>query len=68
MAKKVSFATKPAPKTTDEWVENRTEETIKRFTIDIPESMHRRMKTQCAARGLKMNAVIREMLEEKFPA
>ena len=59
MAKKVSFATKPVPKTTDDWVENRTEETIKRFTIDIPE---------CAARGLKMNAVIREMLEEKFPA
>jgi predicted DNA binding CopG/RHH family protein len=68
MAKKVSFATKPAPKMTDEWVENRTEETIKRFTIDIPESLHRRMKTQCAARGLKMNAVNREMLEEKFPA
>ena len=68
MAKKVSFATKPAPKTTDAWVENRTEDPIKRFTIDIPESLHRRMKIQCAARGVKMNAVIREMLEEKFPA
>jgi predicted HicB family RNase H-like nuclease len=68
MAKKVSFATKPAPKTVDEWVENPKEEKTKRFTIDIPESLHRRMKAQCALRGIKMNKIIQELLEREFPA
>lgn len=69
MAKRVSFATKPEPKTVDEWVENPTAEEKKmRCTIDIPESLHRRMKAQCALRGVKMNKIIQELLERAFPA
>jgi hypothetical protein len=40
----------------------------KRLTIDIPEDLHRRLKTQCASEGLRMADVLREMLEARFPA
>jgi hypothetical protein len=43
-------------------------EPMKRFTIDVPLSLHRRIKTQCAMRGDKMADVIREMLEREFAA
>ncbi len=71
-AKKVSFSTqppaKPAP-TVDQWVESRTaeEEKTKRLTIDLPESLHRRVKAGCANRGEKMADVIRVLLEKEFP-
>ena len=71
-AKKVSFSTqppaKPAP-TVDQWVESRTaeEEKTKRLTIDLPESLHRRVKVGCAERGEKMADVIRVLLEKEFP-
>jgi len=74
MSKKVSFGTTPKPSpslpaSADQWVESRvvTEE-MKRLTLDIPEGLHRRIKSQCAARGVKMVDVIRELLEENFPA
>ena len=41
---------------------------MKRFTIDVPESLHKRVKIGCAQRGLKMADVLREMLEREFPA
>lgn len=41
---------------------------MKRFTIDVTESLHTRIKVQCAARGAKMADVIRELLEREFPA
>lgn len=44
-----------------------TPEAMKRFTIDVSESLHKRIKAQCAMRGLKMADVIREMLEKEFP-
>lgn len=43
-------------------------EPMKRFTIDVTESLHTRIKVQCAARGAKMADVIRELLEREFPA
>lgn len=43
-------------------------EPIKRFTIDVTESLHKRIKAQCAMRGEKMADVIRVMLEKEFPA
>jgi predicted DNA binding CopG/RHH family protein len=43
-------------------------EPMKRFTIDVPVSLHTRIKTQCAMQGLKMADVLREMLEREFPA
>lgn len=42
-------------------------EAMKRFTIDVSESLHKRIKSQCAMRGVKMADVIREMLEKEFP-
>ena len=44
------------------------EETMKRLTIDIPESLHTRVKSQCAKRGAKMADEIRTLLETHFPA
>ena len=43
-------------------------EPMKRFTIDVPESLHRRIKMQCAMRGEKMADVLRELFEREFPA
>lgn len=42
-------------------------EPMKRFTIDVEESLHKRIKAACAMRGAKMADVIREMLEQEFP-
>jgi hypothetical protein len=38
----------------------------KRLTIDVTESLHKRIKAQCAMRGTKMADVIRELLEKEF--
>ena len=40
---------------------------MKRLTIDLPESLHRRVKMGCAQRGEKMAEVIRELLQKEFP-
>lgn len=64
----------PTPAKADAWVAERdappppapTAEQMKRFTIDVPLSLHTRIKVQCAAKGVKMADVIREMLEREF--
>jgi hypothetical protein len=72
MTKKIEFGTKPsakpAPVAADAWVESRgaEAETMKRLTIDIPESLHRDIKAQCAMRGSKIADEIREMLVQKY--
>lgn len=43
-------------------------EAMKRFTIDVGEGLHRRIKAQCATRGAKMADIIRDLLEREFPA
>jgi hypothetical protein len=35
---------------------------------DVPVGLHRRVKAECARRGLKMADVQRELLEREFPA
>jgi hypothetical protein len=40
---------------------------MKRLTIDIPDSLHRRVKSQCGQDGLRMADVIRDLLEKRFP-
>ena len=75
--KKVSFGAKPSAKPAaapaDQWVETRhpeeatTPEATKRLTLDLPESLHRRIKATCAQRGVKMVDEIRELLEQHFP-
>jgi len=53
----------------DVWVRNRstdTEEPIKRLTIDLPISLHSKIKATCAMRGAKMVEEIRELLIQKY--
>lgn len=69
--KSIAFA-RPAPKSenADEWVKSKSRdpsETTKRFTIDVPETLHRRVKIRCAERGQKMSDVVRNLLEQQFP-
>jgi hypothetical protein len=68
--KRVMFGTKPkteTPATTsDEWVEARVEKP-KRLTLEIPAELHRRVKSQCAARGTKMIDEITALLDQNFP-
>jgi hypothetical protein len=42
-------------------------EAMKRFTIDVPLTLHTRIKTECARRGLKMADELRKLLEREFP-
>jgi hypothetical protein len=73
--KKVTFtgrrpSTAPAS-TADEWVSSREvgePEPMKRLTIDVPLSLHRRIKSQCAINNLIMADVVRDLLEQRFPA
>ena len=77
MAKKVSFGAKPVEKSVavEQWVESREPvageaaagEAMKRLTIDLPESLHKRVKAGCAMRGVKMADEIRRLLETHFP-
>ena len=72
--KKVSIgakpSSKPAPAAADAWVESRVPaegpEPMKRLTIDVPASLHRAIKTQCAARGTKIADEVRELLMKKY--
>ena len=75
MSKKVTFGGKPSAKsvTPDDWVESRKTEAVKteemkRLTFDIPDSLHRRIKSQCAVKGVKMADELRGLLEKYFPA
>ena len=67
----------PAPASADEWVGTRGEtaatpatpgEPTKRLTIDLPESLHRRVKVGCAMEGTSVAAEVRAFLERRFPA
>jgi len=83
MNKKVAFPPKPSlvvPANADAWVsgtpsepEEHTKvttariEKMKRFTFDVPENLHRRIKTRCAEKGVDMADEMRRLLEEHFP-
>ena len=70
--KHVPFGAKPtaakaeSPKA-DAWVQSRAAEPMKRLTIDVPASLHGRIKAQCAMRGVKMADEVRALLEKHFP-
>ena len=73
--KKVTFSEKPpaAPQLDiDRWVKDRSlealesKEAMKRLTIDVPLSLHKRIKSQCALQDLVMADVVRELLEQRF--
>jgi hypothetical protein len=74
-SKKIEFSTKPtnqpASAAVDTWVESRSAgeavtPAMKRLTIDIPESLHRQIKSQCAMRGTKIADEVRELLLQKY--
>ncbi|HWB10558.1 MAG TPA: hypothetical protein VG826_15115 [Pirellulales bacterium] len=79
--KKVTFAAKrpsqSTPSNIDDWVEKRDatptalvppppDIKMKRLTIDVPISLHRKIKTACALKNLHMADEIRDLLEEHF--
>ena len=70
--KKVTIGIKPTSQsshtTPDAWVNDRQakQEPMKRLTIDVPLSLHQRVKSQCALNGEQMADVLREMLEQRF--
>ncbi len=71
--KKITFGGKPSTITglnADSWVQNReieSKESMKRLTIDVPVSLHKRIKSSCALQDLVMADVIRDLLEQRFP-
>ena len=77
-AKKVSLSGKPtkkaAPANADEWVTKQSASEageaptgkMKRLTIDIPEELHKIVKTQCAMRGTKIADEVRNLLIQKY--
>jgi hypothetical protein len=42
-------------------------EPMKRFVLDVPVGLHRRVRGACTKRGLKMSNVLRDLLEREFP-
>ena len=67
----------PAAKSADAWVGQGVEPHLsapaaaakmKRFTIDVPQDLHARVKVACAQRGLNMADELRRILEREFPA
>ena len=82
MSKKVTMSTKPSKAnaqelSADTWVSQGAnlipsgheseKEATARFTIDIPVSLHARIKSQCALKRVKMRDEVLTILEEKFP-
>ena len=81
MSKKITMSTKPTKTigkelSADAWVQGASlttngheaeKEATARFTIDIPVSLHARIKSQCALKRVKMREEVLAMLEEKFP-
>lgn len=75
---KKTLAFKPAQKPAeapDQWVNNREKgakpvpaEKMKRLTIDIPETLHRRVKLTCVERDQVMADVLRDLISREFPA
>jgi hypothetical protein len=79
--KKVTFAAKrpsqAVPSNIDQWVEKRdgaptalasppSDIKMKRLTIDVPVSLHRKIKSTCALKNLHMADEIRDLLEQHF--
>lgn len=74
MAKKVNFTAKSnsKPPSVDDWVQTRATESdeptekMKRLTLDVPESLHRAIKSKAVSEGVTMADMLRELLEKEF--
>ena len=62
--KKVSIGAKPTNKPAAPAAD--APESMKRLTIDVPDSLHRAIKAQCAMRGTKIADEVRELLLQKY--
>ena len=82
MNKKVQFSARPPSATLiapaavpdqaaiDAWVNDEVppaSEPVKRFTFEVPLSLHKRIKMTCAAADRQMAEVLRELLDKHFP-
>ena len=74
MSKKIAFTPPPKPKHVapgDAWVKTRVadaEEPLKRLQVEIPASLHARVKAGAAERGHRtMSDMVRAWLEAEFP-
>lgn len=67
-AKRVAISTKPKKEEAAEaWVADRGQpEKMRRLTIDIPASLHGKIKAHCAVRGVAMADELRELLLDKY--
>lgn len=61
-------------KKVDEWVKGslsletaKPEKELYRFTIDIPKSLHKRIKSICASEDISMRDKLTDILSEAFP-
>ena len=43
-------------------------EDVKRFTVEIPSSLHRQIKSSCALSGTNMSDAVRLLLEREYAA
>lgn len=75
MGKRVAIPTRPGgerARAAELWVQQaepppRPATPMRRLTLDLPEALHRRIKVDCAARGLKMADVLRTLLAAHYP-
>ncbi|NEP61205.1 MAG: hypothetical protein F6K31_30215 [Symploca sp. SIO2G7] len=56
----------PAPVEPEPEVEEPQKEKMKRLTLDIPESLHRRIKGKAVMEGVTMVEMLRELMEETY--
>ena len=60
----------PAKPRADEWVAQgkgaRTEQKMKRLTLDLPEGLHRAIKHRAVEEGVTMVEMLRTLLEEEY--
>ena len=72
MSKSVSFNKPTKPVSPDAWVATKaavvSDEPTKRFTVDVPEALHKRVKVACAVEGVTIADKVRELLGVHFPA
>jgi predicted DNA binding CopG/RHH family protein len=77
-AKKVAMGTKPGrtatPANVDDWVQAEPTNTpavaapakMKRLTLDIPEPLHKAIKTRSVQEGVAMVDMLRELLDKHY--
>jgi hypothetical protein len=74
MSKTIDF--KPLPKAAEAWIQTpKVEEVVsepaarpKRLTVEISQELHRRVKVACAQEGKLIADVVRDLLENAYPA